>query len=296
MPADNSPIVLFPLSGTERGAKPSALYAGATLTLHLAAAVATSDGHVSALEERHLEEQIEQWLHLSETERRRLRAHLKCLLLSPPGLTALKKRVTALPEKQREAIASFLIDVAQIEGEMDPGEVKVLGKIYRLLGLPEEALFSEAHAAATAPVTVTKTERSTGFALPRRSPAVQAKPSLDSDRIARLKEESAQVSAMLGSIFTESDEATAETQEQEKQPQSVAGLDKDHFELACILASRPTWARNDLTDLAADRNLLLDGALEHINEAFFETFNEPLFEGEDPLEINQNVLKELTAQ
>ena len=41
--------------------------------------------------------------------------------------------------------------------------------------------------------------------------------------------------------------------------------------------------------------LMLDGALEHINEAVLDACDEPLTEGEDPVEINQAVLETLPA-
>jgi hypothetical protein len=39
--------------------------------------------------------------------------------------------------------------------------------------------------------------------------------------------------------------------------------------------------------------MMLDGALEHINDATYDTFDTALTEGDDPIDINQNILKEL---
>ena len=40
-------------------------------------------------------------------------------------------------------------------------------------------------------------------------------------------------------------------------------------------------------------SLMVDGALEKINEAAFERFDEPIVEGDDPLEINQSLILEI---
>ena len=43
--------------------------------------------------------------------------------------------------------------------------------------------------------------------------------------------------------------------------------------------------------LAAALGLMTDGALEHLNEAAFDHADGPLTEGDDPLEINPDILE-----
>ena len=45
--------------------------------------------------------------------------------------------------------------------------------------------------------------------------------------------------------------------------------------------------------MATDMELMLDGALEHINEAILDLFDAPLTEGDDPIEINQEILEKI---
>ena len=40
---------------------------------------------------------------------------------------------------------------------------------------------------------------------------------------------------------------------------------------------------------------MLDGALEHINEASFEANNIPFTEGDDPIEVNTEALEKIEA-
>jgi tellurite resistance protein len=296
--ADES-VVLFPILPDEKEAKPSALYPVAALTLNLAAAVAMADGEVSSAEEEHVEARLASCLPLAPAERVRLHARLKWLLLNPPTMTALKKRVAVLSEEEKQTIIVFLIDVAGISGGVSPEEVKVLTKIYRIFGLEQENLYSRLHAAATEPVTVTPaTPGQTRFRLPPKPVAKSTgSVALDGKRIAALKADSEHVSALLGTIFSKEEDIPEPPvpTEPEATPagRSFAGLDTEYSELVRLLASRDVWSRNELQDLASDRGIMLDGTLEHINEAFLDKYNEPLIEGEDPMEINKDIVKEL---
>ncbi|MNR26172.1 hypothetical protein D3C85_1433660 [compost metagenome] len=45
--------------------------------------------------------------------------------------------------------------------------------------------------------------------------------------------------------------------------------------------------------VASDMELMLDGALEQINDMAFENFDMPVTEGEDPFEINPDIMERL---
>ena len=59
------------------------------------------------------------------------------------------------------------------------------------------------------------------------------------------------------------------------------------------LLTRPEWARTELESFAKHAGLMLDGALEQINEAMLDLFDEMLIEGDDPIEINQDLLEQI---
>jgi hypothetical protein len=59
------------------------------------------------------------------------------------------------------------------------------------------------------------------------------------------------------------------------------------------MLSRPSWTRHELEDAAADLDLMLDGALEQINEAALDAFDVAFCEGTDPVEINLDLLERL---
>lgn len=297
-PAEQDTIVLFQQPALESVGAPRAEYQTAVLTLQLASAMAQADGDFHARELAHLQTEIDGWAHLSLAERRRLNAHLLWLTTSPMSLAALKKKLEPLPPQAREILATFMATLAQSDGFVSPEEVRFLEKIYKTLGVEPKRVFSDIHAAEAgrAPISMSRVEKQ-GFRL-------------DAQRIAVLQEDTARVSALLSSIFVEETTSSSPPSvstlelepEVEVEPESNAttteaplGLDESHAALLRLLLSRLTWTRAELEDAAADLDLMLDGALEQINEAAFDTFDEPLLEGDDPITVNVDLIETIEA-
>lgn len=281
-------VVLFAHQPIEPLVRNSPAYHAALLTLQLSAAVATADGDFTEQEMAHLRSQIQSWNHLTPGHLQRLMAHLKLLMDTPVSLPSLKKKLEPLELPAREAIASFMATLAQADGTVSPDEVKMLEKVYKALGVEPKKVFSDVHAAA-AGGTSAKVE-SAGF-------------KLDSARIAALQRDTEKVTELLSNIFKEDAPVVPEPVELEPETDmqdvtselSFLGLDETHSSLARLLLSRPQWSRQELMDAAADLDLMLDGALEQINEASFDTFDIALTEGEDPIEVNAEILKKIEA-
>jgi len=122
---------------------------------------------------------------------------------------------------------------------------------------------------------------------------------LDMNRIAALKEESKNVTDMLVAIFEQ--DAATEILANPPIPdnelevgENLWGLDMPHSDFIKSLCNRAQWSRSELEEIAVDCGIImLDGALEQINEAAFDTFDAAFTEGDDPIDINQDILKEL---
>lgn len=296
LPKPDQDVVLFKMSGNAPNS-PSTEYSAATVVLHLASAVANADGSVDASEERHLEEHLEAWLHLADDEKARLRAHTQWLISSFPGMNGVKKRIELLKQDQRESLGRFLVGVAQADGYIDPTEMKILTKIYDMLGLDTQSLYSHAHAAAVEPVTVQTADfvKPQGYAIPQPPPKPTEGISLDITTIEAKLAETVAVSAILNNIFTEEEPTApqAPVPEPTAATFSIAGLDAEASRFMQMLASKLIWAREELEKLAADHSLMLDGTLDSINDAAFDHFGGPFFEGDDPIEINAEFAKEI---
>ena len=288
-PGEQDTVVLFaqPLMDSNAGSRVE--YQMAALTLQLASAVAQADGDFGDREVAYLRAEIEGWAHLTLAEHRRLHAHLQWLTASPMNLSSLKKKLEPLPTAARETLAAFMATVAQADGHVSPDEVKFLEKAYKALGVEHKRVFSDIHTAVTggAPMSTVQTKKQ-GF-------------HLDVERIASLQKDTARVSELLSKIFVEEADSThppaalAPESELELEANTPLGLDEAQSALLRLLLSRPEWTRAELEDAAADLDLMLDGAMEQINEAAFESFDEPLFEGEDPISVNTKLLEKIEA-
>ena len=236
---------------------------------------------------------MQAWTHLSPAQSTRLLAHLHLLAAAPVSLTSLKKKLEPLDTKSKEAIAAFMATVAQSDGNVTPAEVKMLEKVYKALGLDAKKVFSDVHAAgagATPTAGVVAKAKSTGF-------------QLDAAKITALQQDSERVSALLADIFKDeapapppaASESELEPSDSEAPPSGLFGLDETHSAFARMLLSRPQWSREELLDVSSDLDLMLDGALERINEVSFDAHDIPFTEGEDPVEVNPEILEKLEA-
>lgn len=276
-------IVLFAKPVTTGSDPKSVHYRTAQLTLKLAAMVAMADGEYSQHERQYIEQQIAAWQGLTEADRIRLHAHMKLMVINPLSLSSLKKKIGELSKKARETIAGYMASLVSIDGMLSPDEVRVLEKAYKALGLESATVFSDLHTSFPTKPGRPRKRAATGF-------------QLDHDRVRALQDESQQVSKLLASIFTDEENTPvlAETGEREQESSAaVLGLDKQHATFALLIMSRPQWGRSELEDAAADLELMLDGALERINEASFDLYDEPLFEGDDPIEVDKAIIERI---
>lgn len=296
--APGGTTALFKLTpGAPTIASPS--YSTATILLHLAVAVSAADGSISQSEREHLKEHIQQGLALSDGERLRLSAHLAWLVASPPSLSGLKKRLEPLDSRQRSAIADFIIGVAGADGQISPDEIKTLGKVYPMLGLDADAVYGHVHAMTAGvateidglePVTVPPAGRARGFAIPPppgSAPAVQ----LDMAAVNAKLAESAQISAILDDIF--SDDDGADVRPPARTTSTTGKVSPPHAALLSRLVARPEWSRADFETMTSELRLLPDGAIDNLNEAAFEHAGGPVLEGDDPIQVDITMAKEL---
>ncbi len=330
-------------------------YEVATIIVDLAATVARADGDATQRERAVIEWQIDAWPHLSQAQRTRLKARNRVQLAQPTASAGLKKKLAPLSPDVKATIASFLVHTANADGVVSREEVRLLEKVYRLLGIDSQRLYTDLHQHASgAPVpdssakAGTKASRSEHISEHKGAPqpaAAKHEFVLDAARIAALKEETARVSSMLADVFVEEAHeapAPAPVSAHERQtvrqtvahaaqqdvlpaepaaageavplaqqapptreaavsegptdaPEALLGLDDAHSSFLRLLVTRASWTRAELADAASHLELMLDGAIEQVNEASLDHWDEPLTDGDDPVEINQEVAQRLAA-
>lgn len=295
-PKAEDKIALFATHIEDGNVRSAPAYQAAAVTLDLACMALYADGEVSAHELVALTKQIDSWTHLSAAHRKRLKAHLRLGIDQPLTLASVKKKLEPLAMEARRSIARLLAHLTQADGVVTPSEVKFLERAYKSLGLDTQQVYSDLHASDPLPPSSTATQ--TGHTA--RQAAEPKGFTLDPTRIAQLEKETAEVSALLAGVFAEEESVSAmesmdepPTAEMEPDEPGILGLDADDAAFLRVLVTRSSWPRDELADLAADMELMLDGTLEHINDAAFDAFDGPLTEGDDPIEINHEILEAL---
>jgi hypothetical protein len=303
-PKSEDAVALFAMPPSAALPALSDSYVVGALMVDLAASIATVGGEATDIEIDLISREVDAWSHLTAEERARLKAHNRVLLAQPPTMAGLKKRIDTLTKEVRREIALFLVQTANADGVISPGEVKLLEKIYRLLEIDSQQLYSDLHQ---------NTRLADQGGVSGRQPASPSASSagvglaLDRARIAALQKETARVSAMLADVFVEEQPAVqslvvepeiieADEREEVAQPVgNVIGLDEAHSMFLRTLVSRASWSRVELSSVALDLDLMLDGAIEQVNEAALDHWDEPITDGDDPVEVNQELAQRLEA-
>jgi uncharacterized tellurite resistance protein B-like protein len=318
-PKPEDSVVLFRLATAEAGQSAALAgdhesdgydghtYDAMAVMLDLAITLANADGKISRRELQLLNAQVEAWSHVGAAAQQRLRARLRLGVVYPPTLSSLKSRIEPLPVAARAALGKLLSALALADGKLRPAAVKHLEKLYALLGIKASALYGQLHRAAAA---ADDRSRAVPGGAPLAAAGSQALPraksprgsQLDSKRIAALQAESERVTALLSKVFEDQEQlASPAVVPPEKEPEvldrepRLLGLDPEHSAFLRVLLTRPSWSRAELDDIAADMELMLDGALERVNEAALDAFEQRVAEGDDPVEIARELLEEVIA-
>jgi hypothetical protein len=262
-------------------------YEIAVLAVHIAIHIILTENASALVDQPKLNTQISSWISLSVTERIRVSAYVAWLSAQTPTLRNLKSRIEKIESEHRSTIAKFLIDVTAT-GSVSPKTVQLLEKAYTLLGLDAKSVYSDIHDRSTTsddPVTVRKGAPLRGHKIPQDQRSLELDMSLIQSKIA----ESQEISGLLAEIFVDDQEPQSAPLTQS----TIAGLDVAHSELLNTIAKQDVWQREELVAIADQLNLMLDGALEVLNEAAFDLCDEAVIEGDNTLEVNGAVLKEL---
>ncbi len=312
------PAVIYRLP-PEAHAETSAVSDDIRLIQKLAVNVVLANDEVAPEQTAYLAENLGSFLELSESDRLRLEAHRRWLVLDSPTLHGVRQRAADLPDEQKPRIAKFLTALACSDGNIDSDEIQELSKVYPMLGLDEGVVHTHVHQLQTSsseaddePVTIQQPE-TTGEDYEIPEPRVEEEsPSseieLDQDRVRKTLEESQEVSTFLADIFeddedeTEKNDAQQESQPVENQPadpkssttdDEYEDLDEDHRRFLVSLSQKQQWEREEVEELAREHGLFLGAAVEVINDYAFELVETPVIEGTDEITVNKDVSEEI---
>ena len=260
---------------------PSNSWGIVSAVLRLAAHVAAADGPVNSSESHAAVQGALSIAGLAAQHEPRAQARMM-LHAAKPADRALKRTAVSVPQPLRETAAALLVEVAACDGRASNTEMACLERIFDHLGMPEGDVYTRMHQ------TFTSTAGSS------------AASGLDRERIAARSAETVRVQDLLAEVFADDDlsaDATeADAPEADGYPDGdpaelgvwdAAGLDARHAAFAATLCTRSEWSRWQAEALAAEHGLtMLAGALDRVNGAALDIFDEPLAEGSDPIWIN----------
>ncbi len=254
---------------------------------------------------------IQAWEGLSVAAHNRLQALL--IALTTPGAPALKgkgslrKQLELIDGPDREPLTRELVAVARAGAALEQvAVVRQLEKHFALLGADLKSLYEMAH-----------TGMGSDASAPQAEHAPDASRKLDTARIVALRKETAEVDGVLSLIFNApADEAVEPLPSIGAAPAAsssgiatpapatavttavfpaLPALDTRHSGLLRALLARDAWAGEALAAQCAEHGLMPSGALERINDAAFDAFDEALLEGDDPFEFNPGLLAVLRS-
>lgn len=292
-------IVLFKRTEQQEVNPEKPEYQIAKTLIEVTSLAAAADGGVNPAELAAVKADIQALDGLNPAEKQRLAAYAKLLAEDAPRQQGVLGRLSKLSSAEKSRVANSAIASVLADGHADPAEMKFLEKLYKALGLPADELYSAVHRGAIVidePVTVVTEEAPRGRAIPKRPAPAAAEPAssgikIDLARLERIKNETSAVSNLLADIFVEETPAPAAPIVVESSP--FEGLDAAHAKLVALFLAQPEYDRGAFEEQARGLQLMPDGAVETINEWAFDTFDEPLLDGEDTIVVAEHLVAKL---
>ncbi|MFC2094954.1 TerB N-terminal domain-containing protein [Candidatus Bipolaricaulota bacterium] len=241
---------------------------------------------------------------LPPRNRARMEARLCLLRSEPKSFSSVRRRAKDLDGTQKQAVASFLLLVAAADGKVTKAEIAALSKLYKSLGLDPDSIHAELHSLIASgqqvvaregdPVRV-RNERKTSdeFGIPEDMVDADGTVTLDSELVQKLQADTEAVGVILGEVFADDSPAEA-TDDDEKADDADDGrpnLNQAHEELLLELLRLEELPRDRWNTMCEARGLLPEAAVEAINEAILETFDDRLILETDPIIIETDVGK-----
>ena len=279
-------VVLFK-PGHREYSKPSKALYQADIALRLGVMVASVDGYVDIREKQALSNLINHDEKLSPTEKSSLGAYLTWRLNTPINMSGLKSRLEKLSRAGIQFVSKFLVSVAHADGKVDASEIKRIEKLYKALGLDESLVTSDIH-------NLVSSKAPSFLSSVKLSPYSGTSFNIDEAALAHHESETSDAQSMLESIFTADDEL--DDVHLTEDMTSSAGLDKAHANLYGTLVKKEEWQRNEVFGRCKELNLMVDGAIEVINDWAFENVNAPVLDDEGDIYVDFQIVEELRGQ
>ena len=286
-------VVLF-TNGHGPDFNPSHAFNQVGTILLLGSMVAAIDDHIDTEEVSVLEQLISDDAQLAEIEKKSLHAYLHWRLNTKVNMNGLKTRLERISSREKSAISHILVGVALADGRIDPAEIKKLEKLYTSLGLDKAMVSSDIHSLTSTKLRVSPAKEKPSVNIDTAS---DSSFSLNRDLLKVHEEETKGVKAVLESIFV--DESTADEPEEIAETTisvtQITGLDANHASFYDRLTSKEQWSSEEVKAICEELNLMVDGAIEVVNDWAFDNVDAPLIDDGSIVYVDLEVAQEIQA-
>lgn len=284
-------VCVFPAKGGGAVNANRPEYQSARTMAEIAALAARSDDLVVEAEVQSIAADLASFEGISDLDRTRLRAHSMALLANPSKVKAATKRLSELPEVQRQAALASAVRAVLADQRISPAEVRFLEGLYKALGLPQDEVYSRLHSGDATQKPKTKAAGKTGAV----SGSAESGAAIDEAKLARLQQETSAVSTMLASIFKEEETASkAPVVEPETVSAAISGLDLAHCKVLSLLADAPMEA-DAFGVLCRELKLLPSGTIETINDWAFDVLDDYAIKEGEMISIQEHLIEPIKA-
>jgi tellurite resistance protein len=263
--------------------EPSQVFNQVSLAMRLGAMVATIDGHVDQDEKLALQRLIDHDDKLAPSEKNSLKAYLTWRLNSPANMAGLKARIGQLKAHEIESLKTFMISIALADGKVDSSEIKQIEKLYTSLGLDKSLVTSDIHHFTSTKKTSSNSTSDIGINTNTFE--------FNEEILAMYENDTSDAKSMLENIFVSIDETEVEILDTVQTEND--GLDNAHTALFNALLGKEVWPRNEVHELCQKLSLMVDGAIETINDWAYEKVDAPVLDDDGDIYVDLEIVEEL---
>jgi hypothetical protein len=227
---------------------------------------------------------------LLDVEKNHLTSYLKWIVSSDLSIKGLKPFTKNLSKDDVLMISHSLVGMYASTGIVCIDKMKMLEKIYLALGIEKESVVTDLHNASSGSYNKVKTNTAEKIF------------EIDHDNLRRIESETSDVQSILGDIFDMDIENELENEFTVKKDimkdiavevENFHGLSGNNLILFNELKQKEEWENCDVQSLCKKLNLMVDGAIEEINDWSFDLVDSPVIEIEDVIIIDLEIIEEI---
>ena len=261
--------------------EPSIKYFSVLISVALGFLILGKNGSITKEQKAVLEKYIKRPHGLKRIEKTRLTHNYQRMLKSPPFPQFIPRLGRYKKLIDPDIVRPFLVKCASMGNPNNAQTVSMMETIYKRIGIDSALVYSDLHA-----------EESISQLSEKRSKNQKTR-ELDLDKIVKIRNETEQVSEVLGGIFNDNQAASSTIN---CNLIGSLGLDNKHEMLVRSLVLKSDWTESEFENLAKQQGLLSAGALEALNEWAFDKFEVPLIDEYDGYHLDVDIAEKIKLE